>query len=88
MKRLSLILTLCSLWGMPAAVLAQEAATGSVRGHVIDALTTHLPIEEVRVVIVSLDGLENEAETDSNGEYEIVGLAPGSYLMSIYKKGY
>ncbi len=88
MKRLNLILTLCSLWVIPVAVFAQEATTGSVRGHVIDASTTQLPIEGVRVVIVSVDGLENEAETDSNGEYEIIGLVPGRYLMSVYKKGY
>ena len=88
MKRLCLILTLCGLCGIPAAVFAQEATTGSVRGHVTDASTTQLPAQGVRVVIVSVNGLENEAETDSNGEYQIVGLAPGRYLISFSKKGY
>lgn len=88
MKRFSLILALCSLWSIPAVVLAQEATTGGVRGHIIDTSTTHLPIEGAEVVIVSTDGTETEVETDSNGEYEIIGLIPGHYLISAYKKGY
>lgn len=62
MKRFSLILALCSLQSF---VLAQEATTGGVQGHIIDASTTHLPIEGVRVVIVSTDGTETEVETDT-----------------------
>ena len=88
MERFSLILTLCSLWSISVVVLAQEATTGSVRGHVVDISTTHLPIEGVRVVIVSTDGVETEVETDSNGKYKTMGLIPGHYLISAYKEGY
>ena len=68
--------------------MAENATTGTVRGNVIDTSEAQLPIQGVRAVIVGVSGLENEAETDSNGEYEIVGLAPGRYLLSIYRDGY
>ena len=87
MKRLSLIL-LCCLWGIPGAVFSQDATTGTVRGHIFDTSTAHLPIAGVRVVLVAVDGSEIAAETDRNGEFEIVGLAPGHYLLSCYKDGY
>jgi uncharacterized surface anchored protein len=69
-------------------VFSQNLITGTVRGHVIDTSTTHLPIEGVRVVLVDTDGSETVAETDSNGGFEMVGLAPGRYLLSCYKDGY
>ena len=88
MKRCSLILALCGLWVIPTAVFAQVPTTGTIRGNVVDTSEAQLPIEGVLVVVVGVDGRENEAETDSNGEYKIVGLAPGRYLLSIYKAGY
>ena len=87
MKRFSLILVLYTLLVMPMA-LAQDPTTATVRGMVFDASETQVPIQGVRVVIVDINGLENETDTDSNGEYKIVGLAPGRYLLSIYKAGY
>ena len=88
MKRLTLLL-LCCLWLISVAVFSQQnLITGTVRGHVIDTSTTHLPIEGVRVVLVDTDGSETVAETDSNGGFEMVGLAPGRYLLSCYKDGY
>jgi biopolymer transport protein ExbB len=89
MKRLSLTLILTSMliiYG--AAVFAQEATTGVVRGNVVDTTTAQTPITEVRVVIVSTDGTEYETATDDVGEYEKSGVPPGRYLLSIYKDGY
>ena len=87
MKRLTLLL-LCCLWLISGVVFSQNLITGTVRGHVIDTLTTHLPIEGVRVVLVAADGSETVTETDNNGGFEMVGLAPGRYLLSCYKDGY
>ena len=88
MKQFSLILSLYTLSFIPITLFAQDPTTGRVRGHVVDISTTHLPIEGVRVVIVSTDGVETEVETDSNGEYEAMGLIPDRYLISAYKEGY
>jgi hypothetical protein len=87
MKRLTLLL-LCCLWLISGVVFSQNLITGTVRGHVIDTSTTHLPIEGVRVVLVAADGSETVTETDNNGGFEMVGLAPGRYLLSCYKDGY
>ncbi len=88
MKRLSLILTLCSLWIIPAAMFAQAPTTGTVRGNILDTSEAQLPIEGVLVVMVNVNGSEHEALTDNNGDYKIIGLTPGRYLLSIYKAGY
>ncbi len=87
MKRLTLLL-LCYPWFISGIVFSQNLITGTVRGHVIDTSTTHLPIEGVRIVLVDADGSETVAETDRNGGFEMVGLAPGRYLLSCYKDGY
>ena len=87
MKRLTLLL-LCCLWLISGVVFSQNLITGTVRGHVIDTSTTHLPIEGVRVVLLAADGSETVTETDNNGGFEMVGLAPGRYLLSCYKDGY
>ncbi len=88
MKRLTLLL-LCYTWLISGTVFSQQnLITGTVRGKVIDTSTTHLPMEGVRVVLVAADGSEIVAETNNNGAFEIVGLAPGRYLLSCYKDGY
>ena len=88
MKRSTLLL-LCCLWLISGAVFPQQSLiTGTVRGYVKDTSTTHLPIEGVRVVLVADDGSETVAETDNNGAFEMVSLAPGRYLLNCYKDGY
>ena len=67
---------------------AEHTKTGAVRGYASDTSTAQLPIEGARVVLVAASGLETEGETASNGEFIIVGVAPGRYLLSIYKDGY
>lgn len=71
----------------PRTEPAQES-TGVVRGHIVGTSETQLPIEGVLVVIVDVSGSEYETMTDSSGEYTIIGLTPGRYLISIYKDGY
>ena len=67
---------------------AERAKTGAVRGYILDASPAQLPIKGVRVVLLAVSGLETEGETASNGEFKIVGVAPGRYLLSCYKDGY
>ena len=62
--------------------------TGIVRGIVLDTSPFQSPIEGVRVVAVNADGIELGTLTESNGEYEIIALPPGRYLMNFTKKGY
>lgn len=88
MKRLYLILTLCSLAVILAPASGQDTKTGIVRGSARDTSPLQNPIEGVRVVVVNAAGIEHEALTDSSGEFEIIGLPPGGYLISFYKDGY
>ena len=87
MKRLTLLL-LCCLWLISGVVFSQNLITGAVLGHVSDTSTAQLPIEGVRVVLADVDGFETVTKTDSNGEFKIINLAPGRYLLSGYKDGY
>ena len=87
MKRL-LILILFGLWVIPGILFAQDTTTGALQGQIVDTSSEELPLEGVIVVIVSADGHKHEAKTNSNGEFKISGLAPGRYLVSIYKQGY
>ena len=88
MKQVSLILALCALSAIPMAAFAQAPTTGTVRGKIVDTSEMQLPIQGVRVVIVRANGSEHEVLTDNNGDYKIIGLTPGRYLLSIYKAGY
>ena len=87
MKRLTLLL-LCCLWLISGVVFSQNLITGAVLGHVSDTSTAQLPIEGVRVVLADVDGFETVTETDGKGEFKIIDLAPGRYLLSGYKDGH
>ena len=87
MKRFSLILALYILLASPMAVFAQDLTTGTIRGNIVDTSEEQLPIEGVRVVVVSSRASEYETTTDSNGDYTMI-LTPGRYLVCIYKAGY
>ena len=87
MKQFSLILPLYVLSVIPMAAFAQAPTTGTIRGNIVDTTEAQLPIEGVRVVVVSSKGSEYEARTDSNGDYTLI-LTPGRYLPSFYKIGY
>ena len=87
MKRFGLILPLYVLSVIPMAVFAQDLTTGTIRGNIVDTSEARLPIEGVRVVVVSSRASEYETTTDSNGDYTMI-LTPGRYLVCIYKAGY
>lgn len=65
-----------------------SASTGTIRGSISDTTPAQNFIEGVKVIAVGIDGTEHETWTDSRGEYEISGMSPGRYLISIYKDGY
>ena len=65
-----------------------SALTGTIRGSILDTTPAQNFIEGVKVVVVGIDGTEHETWTDSRREYEIFGVSPGRYLISIYKDGY
>ena len=87
MKQFSLILPLYVLSVIPIAAFAQAPTTGTIRGNIVDTTEAQLPIEGVRVVVVSSRGSEYETTTDSNGDYMLI-LTSGRYLVCIYKAGY
>ena len=70
------------------SAFAQDETTGTIRGSVEDNSTKQNRIDDVRVVIVDLNGNQYETVTNDYGDYVITGVSPGRYLMSLYKDGY
>ena len=97
MSRLSLtlILTFClTVYGVIAFAQEGEMAAdvtgggGTLRGSVVDTTTQENPVPDVQVKISATDGTIIETTSDSSGEWEKTGIAPGRYLVSIYRKNY
>jgi Flp pilus assembly protein TadD len=60
----------------------------SIRGSVRDAVT-HRALERVVVMVDAEDsGYAGQSETDSSGRFEIQGLSPSSYRVSVRFPGY
>ena len=69
-------------------VSAQAASTGQISGVVTD-VTSHAAIANVDVVAYSAGGVYSaSAPTNSQGQYTITGLAPGSYRLQYSANGY
>lgn len=68
-----------------SAAHAQDSTTGSVRGVVTDAESS-APVPGA-VVSVRGPALQNEAAalTEADGSYEITGLPPGLYTLTVYQ---
>ena len=81
---LSCLLSVCVL----QSAFAQDETTGTIRGTVEDTSTKQNRIDDVRVVIVDLNGNQYETVTDDCGDYVIAGVSPGRYLLSLNKDGY
>ena len=66
------------------AVSSTAAAQGMVRGTVVDAQGQ--PIEGATVIIQANDGIQNaETTTNADGEFQQIGLASGSYSITVSK---
>jgi hypothetical protein len=67
----------------PAAAMAQ---TASVSGRVVDAQT--LPIAGATVTARAATGASTVATTNSDGRYELGGLATGAYVLHVEQPGF
>lgn len=70
---------------LPAApALAQQPTTGGVRGRVKVGAGTPA---DINVVVRQGDREVKETRTNSKGEFEVTGLAPGRYGLTFRKRG-
>jgi hypothetical protein len=67
----------------------RQAGTGRLRGRVVNA-QTGLPVRDVSVLAVTAGTRETQrgARTDANGQFEIVDLPAGRYIVTASKVGY
>jgi Carboxypeptidase regulatory-like domain len=65
------------------APVAVAQASGAIAGTVSEAAGTHSPIEHVEVEVLNptTQAIVDSATTGAGGEYEVAGLAPGSYKV-------
>jgi len=82
LRLVALVLMLC---GFTCGVHAQ--VTASVKGTVTDA--TGATVAGAKVIIKSAAlGIERTTETNTEGEYEVPALPPGSYEVQVQKPGF
>src|SRR5260370_23225307 len=82
LRLVALVLMLC---GLSCGVYAQ--VTASVKGTVTDA--TGATVAGAKVVVKSMAvGIERTTETNTEGEYEVPALPPGSYEVQVQKSGF
>src|SRR5215831_20034547 len=81
-KFLTILIVLAMTVGCTQFLQAQGTDLGTIRGSVTDssgALVTH-----AKVVILDLStGTTRETVTNSDGEYQVFGLRPGNYKVTI-----
>src|SRR5882672_4053101 len=82
LRLVALVLMLC---GLTCGVYAQ--VTASVKGTVTDA--TGATVAGAKVVVKGTAvGIERTTETNTEGEYEVPALPPGSYEVQVQKPGF
>ena len=81
-KSLAVLFVLTMTVGCTQFLLAQGTDLGTIRGSVTDS--SGALIANARVVILDLStGTTREAVTNSDGEYQVFGLRPGNYKVTI-----
>lgn len=63
---------------------SKAAATGVIQGHVIDKSTK----EPLAQAVISLQPTKNGTQTNVRGAYQITGLPPGDYIVTVRILGY
>jgi TonB-dependent receptor len=79
--RLSLLLSM--LWLCAGMTVQGQAPTGTIAGHVTDA--AHAVIQGARILI---SPTEKIVTTNEAGEFQIGGIAPGTYTVTITSAGF
>jgi len=69
-----------------AGYLPAQTATGALRGRVTDPTGAVIP--QATVTATGPQGQKTTAVTDSQGNYELKGLPPGSYTVTTSAKGF
>src|SRR5215469_13647632 len=81
-KYLAVLLVLMMLVGCTPFLLGQGTDLGTIRGSVTDS--SGAVIANAKVVILDLStGTTRAAVTNSDGEYQVFGLRPGNYKVTI-----
>jgi tetratricopeptide (TPR) repeat protein len=80
----NLRLALFSLAVALSPAFAQAQGTGKIHGHVQDPAKTAIPNAQV---VLSLDGVTAKYTftTDANGDYTGGGIAPGTYVVTLFQ---
>ena len=73
-----------ALFGAHGVASAQQAGTGTVTGIVTDR-DSRAPLEGARVVVT---GTTLETQSNSRGEYRLVGVRPGAVQIGVLRIGY
>src|SRR5215510_10147398 len=84
----TLIMTLWAILLAPAAALAQTASSGAIAGEVKDTTGAVLPGVTVEAASPALIEKVRTAVTDSQGQYKIVELRPGTYAVTFSLTGF
>src|SRR5437667_11595378 len=70
-----------------AGLVLGQATSASVSGTITDQNAAVIP--GAMVVIKNTEtGLERKVQTDSSGNYSIVGLSPGNYELRVERQGF
>jgi len=80
------VICLALLFCVPATVFGQGTDLGTIRGTVTDSAGAVIPDATVTVTD-ALTNTARETKTNSQGNYEMFGLKPGTYKVTITAAG-
>jgi hypothetical protein len=83
--RLVRVLALCLVLGVASGAWAQSN-TGTLHGTVTDP--SGAAVTNATVIVVTPDGQTKTATTNRSGAYEVNGLAPGKYSVTVTARGF
>src|ERR1700687_1376596 len=88
MKRRILVAVVLGVMSLPATARAQSDATGSIAGVARDTTTAVLPGVTVEAASAALIEKVRTVVTDTQGQYKIVDLRPGTYTVTFTLAGF
>jgi hypothetical protein len=87
MRGLQLLIVGCLLIGLQKLSLAQNRATGEIRGTVTDQSGARIPGVTVQL-LDTLTGVTVKAVSNTTGTYDAPFLQPGTYTLTFQKSGF